>query len=39
LRSVSRSEFEAKFASDMRPLFATLSLLLCLIATRAGELW
>jgi len=34
----SRSEFEAIFGSDMRPLFAILGLLLCLIATRADEL-
>ena len=38
LRSVSRSKFEAIIRSDMRPLFAILGLLLCLIATRADEL-
>ena len=38
LRAASRSKFEAIFGSDMRPLFSILGLLLCLIATRAGEL-
>ena len=38
LRIASRSKFEAIFGSDMRPLFAILGLLLCLIATRADEL-
>ena len=38
LRSASRSKFEAIFGSDMRPLFAILGLLLCLIAARADEL-
>src|SRR5262252_8956426 len=38
LLTASRSEFEAIFGSDMRPLFAILGLLLCLIATRADEL-
>jgi hypothetical protein len=37
LRAASRSKFEAIFGSDMRPLFAILGLLLCLIATRADE--
>jgi hypothetical protein len=38
LRTASRSKFEAKFGSDMRPFFAILGLLLCLIAARADEL-
>ena len=38
LHASSRSEFEAIFGSDMRPLFAILGPLLCLIATRADEL-
>ena len=37
LRTASRSKFEAKFGSDMRPLFVILVLLLCLIATRADD--
>ena len=37
-QSSRTSEFEAIFGSDMRPLFAILGLLLCLIATRADEL-
>jgi hypothetical protein len=37
LRTASRSKFEAKLGSDMRPLFAILVLLLCLIATRADD--
>src|SRR5260370_42506024 len=32
-----RSKFEAKLGSDMRPLFAILVLLLCVIATRADD--
>jgi hypothetical protein len=38
LRAASRSKFEPIFGSEMRPLFAILGLLLCLITTRAGEL-
>src|ERR1700737_5010210 len=36
--TASRSKFEAIIGSVMRPLFAILGLLLCLIATRADEL-
>src|SRR5271165_4350913 len=38
LRIPLRSKFEVIFGSDMRSLFAILGLLLCLIATGAGEL-
>jgi hypothetical protein len=38
LYAASPSKFEAIFGSDMRPLFAILGLLLCLIAARADEL-
>src|ERR1700693_4206207 len=38
LCTASRAKFEAIFDSDMRPLFAILGLLLCLIATPADEL-
>ena len=34
----SRSKFEAKFGSDMRPFFAILGLLLCFIPVQADEL-
>jgi DNA/RNA endonuclease YhcR with UshA esterase domain len=37
LRSVSRLKFEAIVGSDMRPLFAILGLLVCLIATHADD--
>src|ERR1700730_5018840 len=36
--TASRSKFEAIIGSVMRPLFAILGLLLCLITTRADEL-
>jgi hypothetical protein len=38
LHTAGRSKFEAIFGSDVRPLFAVLALVLCLIATRADEL-
>jgi hypothetical protein len=38
LHAASRPKFEAILGSDMRPLFAILGPLLCLIATRADEL-
>jgi hypothetical protein len=37
LRTASRSKFETIFGSGMRPLFAILGLLLCLIATQADD--
>ena len=38
LRTAGRPKFETIFGSDMRPFFAILGLLLCLIPTRADEL-
>jgi len=38
LATASRSNSRLNFGSDMRPFFAILGLLLCLIAARADEL-